>query len=99
MVLTVPKNLSFLKMLEQSKYEKSRWAVVSVPSIGVSHLDDGLTRGGDLLAGWGSNPVPLSLSLGRGGGGRAGPAVCQADSPAAEVSFHLYINPCLKLCF
>lgn len=61
MVLTVPKNLSFLKMLEQSKYEKSRWAVVSVPSIGVSHLDDGLTRGGDLLAGWGSNPVPLSL--------------------------------------
>lgn len=61
MVLTVPKNLSFLKRLERAKDEESRWAVCHVPSTGVSHLDDGLSRGGNLLAGWASSPVPLSL--------------------------------------
>lgn len=37
MVLTVPKNLSFLKMSEQSK-DESGWAVARVPSIGVSMM-------------------------------------------------------------
>lgn len=61
MVLTVPKNLSFLKRLERAKDEESRWAGYHVLSTGVSHLDDGLSRGGNLLAGWASSPVPLSL--------------------------------------